>query len=85
MMYLLPNTVPSVYHPAMQHILTIAMIEVKRESTQEISFFWKPQSNTGGGEWCYYANQEAFDVDFMTSKVVSCQMHYKNDINKPLL
>ena len=30
-----------VYHPAMWHILRIATMEVKCESTWKISFFWK--------------------------------------------
>ena len=30
-----------VYHTAMHHILRLAMMEVKSESTQEISLFWE--------------------------------------------
>ena len=33
----------------------------------------------------YYAIKELIGVNFMNSKVDSCQMHYKNDINKALL
>ena len=28
------------------------------------------------------ATQKVFGLDFVTSKVMSCQMHYKNDINR---
>ena len=30
----------------------------------------------------YCAVKQVFGLHFMTSKVVSCQMHYKNDVNK---
>ena len=30
-----------IYHPAMQHILTLALMEVKNESTCEIIVFWE--------------------------------------------
>ena len=30
----------------------------------------------------YCAMQHVFGVNFFTSKVVSCQMHYKNDISR---
>ena len=30
----------------------------------------------------YCAIQKVFGLDFVTSKVVSCQMHYKNDVNR---
>ena len=30
----------------------------------------------------YCSIQKAFGLDFVTSKVVSCQMHYKYDVNR---
>ena len=33
----------------------------------------------------YCAIKEVFDVDFMVSKVVSWQIHYKSDVNKASL
>ena len=30
----------------------------------------------------YYVIQKFFGLDFVTSKDVSCQMHYKNDVNR---
>ena len=30
----------------------------------------------------YCAIQKVFGFDFVTSKVVSCQMQYKNDVNR---
>ena len=36
--------------------------------------------NENGANYC--AIQKVFGLDFVTSKVVSCQMHYKNDVNR---
>ena len=89
-----------VYHPAMQHILRLATMEVKNESTHEITVFWdlfneilsdiKSRDykfnlkaimvDENGANYC--AIQKVFGLDFVTSKVVSCQMHYKNDVNR---
>ena len=89
-----------VYHPAIQFILRLATMEVKNESTHEISLFWKlfneiPSQITeldytfnpedimvdkNGVNYCTI--RQVFGLNFMTSKMVSCQMHYKNDINK---
>ena len=33
----------------------------------------------------YCAIRKIFGLEFATSKVVSCQMHYKNDVNRPSL
>ena len=33
----------------------------------------------------YCAIGKVFGVEFATSKVVSCQMHYKNDVNRASL
>ena len=68
-------------------------MEVKRESTWEISFFWKflnevlsqimeREFNLKGimvdeNDANYCAIKEVFGVDFLTFKVVSYQMHYK--------
>ena len=30
----------------------------------------------------YYAIRKVFGVEFATTKVVSCPMHYNNDVNK---
>ena len=30
----------------------------------------------------YCAIQKVFGLDFVTARVVSCQMHYKNDVNR---
>ena len=30
----------------------------------------------------YCAIRKVFSLEFVTSKVVSCQMHYKNDVNR---
>ena len=88
-----------VYHMAMHHIFRLAMMEVKSESTHEISLFWElsneilseikgrnykfnPKSivvDENGAN--YYAIRNVFGLEFATSKVVSCQMHYKNDLN----
>ena len=85
-----------VYHTAMHHILRLAMMEVKSESTHEISIFWElfneilseikgrnykfnPKSimvDANGANYCTIRN--IFGLEFATSKVVSCQMHYKN-------
>ena len=92
-----------VYHMAMHHILRLAMMEVKSESTQEISLFWElfnqilteikgknykfnPKSimvDENGANYCTI--RKVFGLEFATSKVVSCQMHYKNDINRASL
>ena len=92
-----------VYHTAMHHILRLATMEVKSESTQEISLFWElfneilteikgenykfnPKSimvDENGANYC--AIRKVFGLEFATSKVVSCQMHYKNDVNRASL
>ena len=84
----------------MQVILRLAAMEVKNESTCEISFFWKlfnkilskiterdytfhPNAimvDENGANYCTI--RQVVGLHFATSKVVSCQMHYKNDINK---
>ena len=89
-----------VYHMAMCCILRLAMMEVKSESTHEISIFWElfneilseikgqnykfnPKSimvDENGANYC--AIRKVFGLEFATSKVVSCQMHYKNDVNR---
>ena len=78
-------------------------MEVKSESTHEISIFWElfneilseikgrnykfnPKSimvDENGAN--YYAIRKVFELEFATSKAVSCQMHYKNDINRASL
>ena len=86
-----------VYHTAMHCILRLAMMEVKSESTHEISIFWElfneilseikgrnfnPKSimvDENSANYC--AIRRVFGLEFATSKVVSCQMHYKNDVN----
>ena len=86
------------YHPAMQCILRQATMQVQNKSTHAISLSWKlfnkilsevterhfqSKANMGDENGTYYcANRQVFGVNFMTSEVVSCQMHYKNDINK---
>ena len=92
-----------VYHTTMHCILRLVMMEVKSESTQEISLFWElfnqihseikgknykfnPKSimdDENGANYC--AIRKVFGLEFATSKVVSCQMHYKNDINRASL
>ena len=92
-----------VYHMAMHRILRLAMMEVKSESTHEISIFWElfneilseikgrnykfnPKSimvDENGANYCAIRN--VFGLEFATSKVVSCQMHYKNDVNRASL
>ena len=92
-----------VYHTAMHHILRLAMMEVKSESTHEISIFWElfneilskikgrnykfnPKSimvDENGANYC--AIRKVFGLEFATSKVVSCRMHYKNDVNRASL
>ena len=89
-----------VYHTAMHCILRLAMMEVRSESTHEISIFWKlfneilneikgrnykfnPKSimvDENGAN--YYTIRKVFGLEIATSKVVSCQMHYKNDVNR---
>ena len=88
------------YHMAMHCILRLAMMEVKSESTHEISIFWdlineilseikgrnykfNPKSimvDENGANYCTI--RKVFGLEFATSKVVSCQMHYKNDVNR---
>ena len=36
--------------------------------------------NENGAHYC--AMRKVFGLDFVTSKVVSCQMHYRNDVNR---
>ena len=92
-----------VYHTAMHHILRLAMMEVKSESTHEISIFWElfneilseikgrnykfnPKSimvDENGTNYCII--RKVFGLEFATCKVVSCQMHYKNDVNRASL
>ena len=84
-------------------ILRLAMMEVKSESTHEISIFWElfnqilseikgknykfnPKSimvDENGANYCTI--RKVFGLEFATSKVVSCQMHYKNDVNRASL
>ena len=88
------------YHTAMQCILRLATMEVKSESTCEITVFWEyfneilsdiegraykfnPRAimvDDNGANSC--SIKKVFELDFVTSKVVSCQMHYKNDVNR---
>ena len=88
-----------VYHTAMHCILRLAMMEVKSESTHEISIFWElfneilseikgknykfnPKIHNGWWKWCKLLHyKEGLWTEFVTSKVVSGQMHYKNDVN----
>ena len=92
-----------VYHTAMCHMLRLAMMEGKSESTQEISLFWelfneilseikgknyKVNSKSimvdeNGANYCTI--RKVFGLEFATSKVVHCQMHYKNDVNRASL
>ena len=92
-----------VYHTVMHRILRLATVEVKSESTHEISIFWElfndilseikgrsykfnPKSimvDENGANYCTIRN--VFGLEFATSKVVSCQMHYKNDVNRASL
>ena len=92
-----------VYHMAMHHILRLAMMEVKSESTHEISIFWElfneilseikgrnykfnPKSimvDENGANYC--TMRKVFGLEFATSKVVSCHMHYKNEVNRASL
>ena len=75
-------------------------MEVKNESTHEITVFWElfneilndikgrdytfnPRAimvDENGATYC--AIQKVFGLDFVISKVNSCQMHYKNGINR---
>ena len=89
-----------VYHPAMQHILRLATMEIKNKSTHEITLFWELYneilSDIKGTDYKfspkiimvsedsanYCVIQHIFGVNFITSKVVSCQMHYRNDVNR---
>ena len=36
--------------------------------------------NENGANYC--AIQKVFGIDFVTPKMISCQMHYKNDVNR---
>ena len=92
-----------VYHTAMHRILRLAILEVKSESTCEISIFWElfneifseikgrnykfnPKSimvDENSANYCTIRTD--FGLEFATSKVVSCQMHYKNDLNRASL
>ena len=92
-----------VYHIAMHRILRLATMEVRSESTHEISIFWElfneilskikgrnykfnPKSimvDENGANYC--AIRKVFGLEFASSKVVSCQMHYKNDVNRASL
>ena len=92
-----------VYHMAMCHILRLAVMEVKSESTHEISIFWElfneilseikgrnykfnPKSiMVDENSANYFTVRKVFGLEFATSKVVSCQMHYKNDVNRASL
>ena len=92
-----------VYHTAMHHILRLAMMEVKSESTHEISIFqelfnvihsdikgrnykFNPKSiMVDENSANYGAIRKVFELEFATSKVVSCQMHYENDVNRASL
>ena len=92
-----------VYHIAMHRILRLAMMEVRSESTWEISIFWElfneilseikgrnykfnPKSimvDENAANYCTI--RKVFGLEFATSKVDSCQMHYKNDVNRASL
>ena len=39
--------------------------------------------NENSADYC--ATRKVFGLDFVTSEVVSCQMHYKNDVNRASL
>ena len=81
-----------VYHPSMWHKLRLATMGVKNESTHEIIVFWELfneiLSDTQGRDYKfnpranYCATQKVFGLYFVTSKVVSFQMHYKNDVHR---
>ena len=83
-----------VYHTAMHCILRLAMMAVRSESTHEISIFWELFNeilseiksimvDENGAKYCTI--RKIFGLEFATSKVVSCQMHYKNDVNRTSL
>ena len=78
-------------------ILRLATLEVKNELTHEICLFWKlfneilsqitdeiftfnPKAIMVDEKYCTI--KQVFGLNFMASKVVSCQMHYKNGVNK---
>ena len=81
-----------VYHPIMWHILRLATMEVKHESTCEINLFWELfneiLSDTKGRAYKfnskaimvdensanYCVMQKVLGVNFITSKVVGCQI-----------
>ena len=49
----------------------------------ERNYTFKPKAvmiNENGSNYC--AIRQVFGVNFITSKMVSCQMHYKNNINR---
>ena len=78
--------------------LRLATMEVKSDSTYEITIFWElfneilsdikgkdykfnlraMMVDENGANYC--AIRKVFGLDFVASKVVSCQMHYKNDV-----
>ena len=78
----------------MQCILRLATVEVKSESTCEITVFWELfneiLSDIKGRDYKFNlraimvtenvanfcAIQKVFGLDFVTSKLLSCQMHY---------
>ena len=84
----------------MQHILRLGTMEVKNESTHEITdfleLFNETLSNIKGRDYKFNARaimfnensatycpiQMVFGLDFVISKVVSCQMHYTNNVNR---
>ena len=92
-----------VYYTAMCHVLRLATMEAKSESTHEISIFWELfieiLSKIKGRNYKFnprsimvdengansYAIRKVFGLEFAATKVVSCQMHYKNDVNRVFL
>ena len=63
----------------------IVFLELFNEILSDIKgrdYKFNPRAITvdeNGANYC--AIQKVFGLDFVTSKVVSCQMHYKNDVN----
>ena len=88
-----------VFHPAMRRILRLASMEVRREDTLNIKWFWKLWNEClekVSGQEGYKFNPKAIMVDenganfkaimevfspqFVASRVVSCQLHYKKSV-----
>ena len=80
----------------MHHILKIAVMCVKLELSRQIGFLKVSELIIGKPEYkfnlkaimvkehgTYFFNiREVFSLDFVMSRLVSCQMHYKSDVYK---